>query len=69
MAEDYDVPPTNDDGPGLSLTLEDNDSTTSFIQKYYSKTYPENKMLVKNTTHSVQGYETRVYGALTGNSQ
>lgn len=59
MAEDYDVPPTNDDGPGLSLTLEDNDSTTSFIQKYYSKTYPENKMLVKNTTHSVQGYETR----------
>jgi len=59
MSDNYNTPSTNSDGPNFSFELGDNDTTASFIQKFSSKVYPENKMLVKNTTYSKGGYVDR----------
>jgi len=59
MSDTYNTPITNSDGPNFSFELADNDSTASFVQKFSSKVYPENKMLVKNTTYSKGGYVDR----------
>jgi len=52
MSDSYNTPSTNSDGPNFSFELSDNDNTASFVKKFSSKVYPENKMLVKNTTYS-----------------
>lgn len=49
----------NSDGPNFSMNLSDNDTTLSFIQKFASQAYPEGRVLVKNTTASLSGYEDR----------
>jgi hypothetical protein len=59
MVDSYNTPPTDSDGPNFSFELQDNDTTLSFIQKFSSKVYPENKMLVQNTTYSKSGYTDR----------
>lgn len=59
MAENNYAPTTNSDGPNFSMTLEDNDSTLAFTQKFAEQVYPEGKMLVKDTTFSQQGWEDR----------
>jgi len=59
MSDSYNTPSTNSDGPNFSFELADNDNTKSFIQKFSSKAYPENKMLVKSTTHSQSGFVDR----------
>jgi len=59
MAENPYMPTTNSDGPNFSMTLGDNDSTLAFTQKFAEQTYPEGKMLIKDTTFSQQGWEDR----------
>ena len=59
MADNPYMPTTNSDGPNFSMTLGDNDSTLAFTQKFAEQTYPEGKMLVKDTTFSQQGWEDR----------
>jgi hypothetical protein len=41
---------TNSNGPNFSMTLSDNDSTQSFINKFASQVYPDGRNLVKSTT-------------------
>lgn len=59
MADNPYTPTTNSDGPNFSMTLGDNDSTLAFTQKFAEQTYPEGKMLIKDTTFSQQGWEDR----------
>jgi hypothetical protein len=72
-SENYN-PNTNPNGPNFSMTLADNDSTQSFINKFASKAYPDGKVLVKNTTGMQKGYEDRtlvshnVEGIMAGNA-
>lgn len=49
----------NSDGPNFSMALSDNDTTLSFIQKFTTQAYPNNQMLVKNTTASLQQNEDK----------
>lgn len=41
---------TNSNGPNFSMTLSDNDSTQSFINKFATQVYPDGRNLVKSTT-------------------
>lgn len=41
---------TNSNGPNFSMTLTDNDSTQSFINKFASQVYPDGRNLVKSTS-------------------
>ena len=59
MSDNPYMPTTNSDGPNFSMTLGDNDSTLAFTQKFAEQTYPEGKMLIKDTTFSQQGWEDR----------
>lgn len=52
-------PGTNSSGPNFSMTLADNDSTFSFINKVASQVYPEGKVLIKGTTASQRGFEEK----------
>lgn len=50
---------SNSDGPNFSMNLSDNDTTLSFVQKFASQAYPEGKVIIKNTSASLKGYEDR----------
>lgn len=59
MEQTNNKPGTNSSGPNFSMTLADNDSTFSFINKVASQVYPEGKVLVKGTTASQRGFEEK----------
>lgn len=46
-------------GPNFSMDISDTDTTLSFVQKFHSQAYPDNEVLVKNTSASEKGYEDR----------
>lgn len=56
MSENDDI---NIDGPNFSLSPSDTDTTLSFVQKFHSQVYPNNQLIVKNTSASISGYENR----------
>ena len=41
---------TNSNGPNFSMTLSDNDSTQSFINKFATQVYPDGRNLVRSTS-------------------
>lgn len=59
MEQTNNKPNTNSSGPNFSMTLADNDSTFSFINKVASQVYPEGKVLIKGTTASQRGFEEK----------
>ena len=48
--EDSNQVSTNSNGPNFSMTLSDNDSTQSFINKFATQVYPDGRNLVRSTS-------------------